>query len=204
MYELNTADSLSFSVEGKLLPAILAEDIVGNFYVGGFHGLSCERKDTKNKLKSKNDQLVVEYYHNGSWAGSRTIMPDITSVNRYDNTVVVSFADGTKTSAVLDSEDKFNLEQGISICITKKLLGEDGHSVYNKLIRRALKVMKLNEKAAEAAAKKKEEEKRARELKKARSERRKAKSREAKIEIQKEAYLRAMKEFKEMVNYENE
>lgn len=204
MYKLSTVDSWSFSADDRLIPANLVEDIVNGVYIGGFHASSGERKDTKNKLESKNGKLVVDYYHNGAWAGSRIIMPDIADVNRYDNTVVVSFADGTKTSAVLDSEDKFNLEQGISICITKKLLGEDGHSVYNKLIRRALKVMKRNEKAAEAAAKKKEDEKRARELKKARSERRKAKSREAKIEIQKEAYLRAMKEFKEMVNYENE
>ena len=133
-------------------------------------------------------------------------MPDITDVKTYDNAVVVFFADGTRTSAVLDFEDKFNFEYGISICITKKLLGEHGHAIYNKLINKAYKVIKANKKKVEEAEKRKEEEKKARELKKARSERRKAKRREAAIEMQKEAYKRAILELKAKENerYEDE
>jgi hypothetical protein len=145
----------------------------------------------KTNMIYKNGSISVKHYQDGFFKSERKIMSDITDVRVYDNTVVVMFADRTRTSAVLDSEDTFSLEQGISICITKKLLGEDGNSIYNKLITRALKVIKNNNKAAEDAKKKKEDEKKARELKKARAERRKAKKREESISVQAEAIKRA-------------
>lgn len=74
--------------------------------------------------------------------GYRTsvVLPHIKDVQTINNKVViVVFADGTKEKAVLDSADTFSLEQGISICITKKLLsmktGGNGSSTYNKLKR---------------------------------------------------------------------
>lgn len=149
----------------------------------------------KTNMVYKNGGIYVKHYEDGFFQKERWLIPDITDVRVYDNTVVVKFADRTKTSAVLDSEDTFSLEQGISICITKKLLGEDGNSLYNKLITRAMKVIKKNEKAAKAAEKKKEDDKKARELKKARSERRKAKKREESINTQAEAIKRAISQF---------
>jgi hypothetical protein len=146
----------------------------------------------KTNMVYKNGGIYVKHYEDGYFQKERWLIPDITDVRVYDNTVVVKFADRTKTSAVLDSEDTFSLEQGISICITKKLLGEDGSSLYNKLITRALKVIKRKHKAEEDAAKKKEADNKARELKKARSERRKAKKREESINIQAEAIKRAL------------
>ena len=145
----------------------------------------------KTNMIYKNGSISVKHYQDGFFKSERKIMSDITDVRVYDNTVVVMFADKTRTSAVLDSEDTFSLEQGISICITKKLLGEDGNSIYNKLITRALKVIKKKQKAAEDEKKKKEDEKKARELKKARAQRRKAKKREDSISIQAEAIKRA-------------
>jgi hypothetical protein len=146
----------------------------------------------KTNMIYKNGSISVKHYQDGFFKSERKIMPDITDVRVYDNTVVVMFADKTRTSAVLDSEDTFSLEQGISICITKKLLGEDGNSIYNKLITRALKVIKKNEKAAEDATKKKEADKKARELKKERAQRRKEKKREESINVQAEAIKRAL------------
>lgn len=146
---------------------------------------------TKTELVSKNGSIYVRHYKDGFFQSERKLMSDIVDVRLYDNTVVVVFADKTKTSAVLDSVDTFSIDQGISVCITKKLLGEDGNSLYNKLVNRALKVIKRKQKAEEAAAKKKEDEKKARALKKARSERRKAKKREESISIQAEAIKRA-------------
>ena len=155
---------------------------------------------TKTELVTKNGSIYVKHYKDGFFQSERRLMADIVDVRVYDNTVVVIFADKTKTSAVLDSVDTFTVEQGISVCITKKLLGEDGNSLYNKLITRALKVIKRKKKAEEAAAKKKEDEKKARELKKARSQRRKAKKREEAISIQAEAMKRA---FAELVGRED-
>lgn len=146
---------------------------------------------TKTEMVYKNGGIYVKHYKDGFFQNERYIMPDIADVRVYDNTVVVIFTDKTKMSAVLDSVDTFSVEQGISVCVTKKLLGEEGSSLYNKLINRGLKVIKKNEKAAEDAAKKKEDDKKARELKKSRAERRKAKKREESISVQAEAIKRA-------------
>ena len=148
--------------------------------------------ETKTELITKNGSIYVRHYTDGFFKHERKLMADIIDVRVYDNTVVVMFVDKTKTSAVLDSVDTFSVEQGISVCITKKLLGEDGNSLYNKLVTRALKVIKRKQKAADAVVKQKEEEKKARELKKARAQRRKAKKREEAIDIQAEAIKRAL------------
>ena len=148
--------------------------------------------DTITKLDIKNGKIAVKHYKDGFFESERTIMPDIKDVKVHNKTVLVTFADNTQTVAVLDKEDEFNLEQGISICITKKLLGENGGSVYNKLIKRAFKVKKQNEKTAEKAKKAKEKEKQRKELALARHKKKLAKKREANIEMHKEAYIRAM------------
>ena len=151
------------------------------------------RPDTTTKLDIQNGKLKVKHYKDGFFDSERAVMPDIKDVKVHGKTVVVIFADDTKTVAVLDSEDNFNLEQGISICITKKLLGKDGSSVYNKLIKRAFKVKKQNEKATEDAKKAKEAEKNRRALALTRHKKKLAKKREVEIEKYKEAYIRAMK-----------
>lgn len=149
------------------------------------------RPDTTTKLDIKKGKIFVRHYKDGFFESERSVISDIKDVEIYDKTVLVTFADNTKTVAVLDSEDTFSLEQGISICITKKLLGENGGSVYNKLIKRALKVKKDNEKAAEKAEKAKEEAKRKKEASRIRHEKKQLKKREKEIETYKEAIIRA-------------
>lgn len=149
------------------------------------------RPDTTTKLDIKNGKISVKHYKDGFFKSERSIMPDIKDVIVYDNTVLVKFADNTQTVAVLDNEDAFNLEQGISICITKKLLGQDGSSVYNKLIKRAFKVKKQNEKAVEQAEKAKEEMRKRQEIARIRHEKKQLRKREKEIETYKEAIIRA-------------
>ena len=151
------------------------------------------RPDTTTKLDTKNGKIYVKHYKDGFFKSERAIMSDIKDVEVYDKTVIVTFVDNTKTVAVLDMEDEFNLEQGISICITKKLLGENGSSIYNKLIKKAFKVKEQNEKAAEKAKKTKAEEKQRRELALARHKKKQAKKREEQISMYTEAFTRAMK-----------
>lgn len=150
------------------------------------------RPDTTTKFDIKNGKISVKHYKDGFFKSERTIMPDIKDVKVYNNTVMMIFVDDTKTVAVLDNEDKFNLEQGISICITKKLLGQDGSSIYNKLIKRALKLKKQKEKEATKAENDKKEAKRRKEKALARHMKKKAKRREEEIEMHKEAYIRAI------------
>jgi uncharacterized membrane protein len=150
------------------------------------------RPDTNTKFDITYGKIYVKHYKDGFFKSERYLIPDITDVKVHGSTVLVTFADNTKSVAVLDNEDDFNLEQGISICITKKLLGESGNAIYNKLIKRAFKVIKNNEKVAA----KKEKEKAEAEQRKAaalkRHQKKQAKKREARIEEMAEAYVRAI------------
>lgn len=143
--------------------------------------------------KNQRNNLVANFYEDGFKKSCKELVPDIKDVTVHQNRVViVEFVDGTTEKAVLHPEDQFSVEQGISICITKKLVG--GSSIYNKLIDRAVKVMinsdaertkKQIEDEARKERKKKNDEKKAR---------RKAAKREEYIETQKEAYIRALRE----------
>ena len=145
---------------------------------------------TKNE---RNGKLVANFYKDGFKTSTKELIPDIKDVIVHNSCVViVEFTDGTSEKAVLHPEDHFSVEQGISICIAKKLVG--GSSIYNKLIDRAVKVMINND--AERTKKQIEEEAR-KERKKKNDEkkaRRKAAKREEYIETQKEAYIRALRE----------
>lgn len=159
----------------------------------------------KTVLVAKEGKLWAENYKSGVYKSRRMLMPEITDVNVYGTTVVVTFKDGTKTSAALHEEDKkvykkFNTEQviehGISICLTKKLLGENGSSLYNKLVNKALKVKAANEeKRAKEVAEEQARIARKEKYKRKKAER-KARAKEEQIEIIKEAYLRAFKELR--------
>lgn len=73
------------------------------------------------------------------------IIPQIKEIKAINNRVVIiKFTDGTQEKAVLDSSDTFSIEQGVAICITKKILSKltygNGSSAYNKLIDYAMKI----------------------------------------------------------------
>ena len=135
----------------------------------------------------------------------RIKFPEIKDVNIIvpNKVVEVTFSDGTKEKSVCREPDTFSLESAISICISKKIMG--GSSVYNNAVKREMKVYdaKLEKEADEKAEQERIEKKRAKRLaykkrravKRAEEEKqRKAREREEQIEIQKEAYLRAIKE----------
>lgn len=119
-----------------------------------------------------------------------------------DRVIMVKFSDGTTEKAVLDESDTFSVEQGIAICMTKKLLSTltrgNGGSVYNKLVEYGVKTYEAIEAHKAEVAKEKTEKaakaKRDAEKAQRKKERKAAEQREADIEIQKEAYLRAMRE----------
>ena len=124
-------------------------------------------------------------------------LPEIIDVEVINNCVtVVTFSDGTKEKAVLDKADTFNLEQGISICITKKLLaqitGFGGTKVYNGLIKRAIKKYNAHLDSIEAQKQIEEQKKKKYEKIAAKKAKRKAAQREARINEQAEAYRRAL------------
>ena len=166
--------------------------------------------DSMNEKEKNNMPTNFNYYENllrGTYKvhidKGRIKSPEIKDVKIIvpDKVVEVTFADGTKEKSVCKEPDVFSLESAISICISKKIMG--GSSAYNNAIKRGMKVYenKLKEEAAEKAEQERIEKKRAKRLaykesrvaKRAEEEnQRKAREREEQIEIQKEAYLRAM------------
>lgn len=156
--------------------------------------------ETKSFVYTDVGGIRASVYEGCVRIGDTYIMPEITDVSvKNDRVVFVTFADGTKEKAVLSANDEFSLEQGISICVTKKLLSattaNNGSAIYNKIIDKGLKVFN-NKQKQEETAKLDEQKKRAKINKlKAKKVRKANAAREAQIEIQKEAYLRAMREF---------
>ena len=124
-------------------------------------------------------------------------VPEIIDVKTINNKVViVTFVDGTQTKAVCDKDDTFNLEVGIGICITKRLMSNDeqtGNSLFNKSIKDALKVMKRNEQLEKARKEFEEEEKRVEEKIKRKKEKRAEKRRQKKVQMMADAILLADK-----------
>lgn len=124
-------------------------------------------------------------------------VPEIVDVKTINNKVViVTFIDGTQTKAVCDKDDTFNLEVGIGICITKRLMSNDeqtGNSMFNKTIKNALKVMKRNEQLKKACKEAEEEEKRIADKIKRKKEKRAEKRKQKKIQMMADAILLAEK-----------
>ena len=146
---------------------------------------------------------LLDCYNSDSdyWAPITTSITNkrtITDVNIIvpNKVVEVTFADGTKTKSVCDESDTFSLETAISICISKKIMG--GSSAYNKAIKQGVKVYedKLKKEKLKQEEKERIERKRAKKAayKQRRLERKLNEEKEKQIEIQKEAYVRAMRE----------
>ena len=133
------------------------------------------------------------------------IMPAILDVQIINDCVVkVTFTDGTAEKAVLDPQDNFSLDLGIAICVAKKLISDKcggfedcGSSIFNKIIKDGLKVKQRNddmerEYEENQEARRIKHEKLATKRARKRAKREDA-ERERQIEIQTEAYYRAMK-----------
>lgn len=166
--------------------------------------------DTKTVMRSENGRLYVKRYSGSVAIGDSYIMPDIVDVHVYCGdfnqfrAIKVDFADKTTTKAVLSEDDEGfdSIEQGITICVAKKLvdmrMSGAGQSVLNKIVKRGEKVLsqrenereaeKEEEAMAKARAEKIAKKRRERQVKRAKAER------EEKINIRKEAYVRAMRE----------
>jgi len=118
-----------------------------------------------------------------------------------DKVVIVTFVDGTTEKAVCDAEDTFNLERAIEICVCKKIFG--GTKAYNNAIKDAFKQIASIDKKKKADADEAERiaKKKAKEID--RKNRRKARKlqadRQAAIDIQAEAFLKAMQMYDDYV-----
>lgn len=162
-------------------------------------------KDTKTYLYAKDDYIRLAIYDSGNRVADYIFVESIKDIKvMNDNVVIVTFSDNKVEKAVIDKDDKFTVEQGVHICIIKKFLsrnfGDNGSSIYNKLIKYSSNCYKditaKKQKIEEENLRKKRRADKA----KAKRARLKAARREAEIEIQKEAYLRAIRELNDTSN----
>ena len=130
-------------------------------------------------------------HENGNYSVTKKEVPVAT---------IVYFENGSVQTAYCDEGDEFNLEVGISICVTrelmKRLYGISGETnVYNKVIRQGMKAYKTHCKFKEATkkyiAEKEAVEKNKKIKEQKRREKRAAKKKEREIEILAEAIRRA-------------
>ena len=114
--------------------------------------------------------------------------------------VQVTFTDGETEKAVCQEPDTFSLEQAITICVAKKMMG--GTSAFNKEVRHGIKIYndKLKKEAADKAEQERIAKKKAKDAEKraARKAKKELENKEKQIEIQAEAYVRAMQRMKEI------
>lgn len=167
-------------------------------------------KETKDRLATRGlceERLVLETFDNGMLKKVYGLIPAISDVSvKNKSVVIVSFCDGTKEKAVLHKEDTFSLEQGIAICISKKLLstetGGRGNAAYNKLVRYGVKKYNDCEKNRVKEKKSRAEAKKQKALREEKRKKKNEKKKEREINIRKEAYLRAMREMEKDNNPE--
>lgn len=138
--------------------------------------------------------MLMTYTKPFIYASSSVMSREIVDVNIIvpNKVVEVTFLDGDKQKAVCQEPDVFSLEQAISICLTKHLLG--GTGAYNKIIKNGVKVYKENQEEMRRVKAEEERIAKRRAKKAAYMKRRAERRREEQIEIQKEAYVRAMRE----------
>lgn len=120
--------------------------------------------------------------------------PKLVKVETYNDRVVkVTFEDGSFTKSVCSDNDTFDLDVGITICILKRAMGKDGHKLYNNMMRDIHKIMDENEKDKEKARKDKAERKAKQRKTELKAAAKKAKARQDQIDIQKTAFVEALR-----------
>lgn len=131
-------------------------------------------------------------------SNDRIRLPKITNIEMYNDRVVkVTFDDGSFTKSVCQENDIFDLDVGITVCLMKKMLDSgkgDGTRIYNDIIRDAHKL--IEDKENEKIEKQLEKESQKKKARKAQMKKqaKKLKAKEEAIDIQKQAYIRALKE----------
>lgn len=125
------------------------------------------------------------------------LLPGISDIQFYnDRITVVRFVDGSFTKCVADVDEEgkscFDPYTGVAFCLFKRMLGkDDGHKMFNNLMRKAMGVIRAKKKALEEQEKMKVERLRKEIKRNSKKAQRAAKDREAFIEDIAEAVRRA-------------
>ena len=95
-------------------------------YNNGYEYMNC----TKEYVKGYIDNYIENMFDK------------IKDYKVYEKTTIVFFSDGTKETVVCCDEDNFDIEQGIIMCVIKRMFGDK----YRKYVKSIIKAKTLNEK----------------------------------------------------------
>lgn len=165
-------------------------------YINGLLAEPEVRLDQRTTLDTTGKNIKVIYYDKGRKTGDKTIIPNIKSVEVYnDNTLKLTFDNGDVQTATAQNGDEFSFETGAMICLMKEMLGKEASQILGKLIDYTAKVFNdaEKEKARKAfeAAEQAEVKKRQRARQEKRWAKKLAKARENRIQEMAEAIIRA-------------
>lgn len=145
----------------------------------------------KNEYKENNDMNL-----NSTKAKLNINNPTIIDYKVIDNKVViVTFDDNTTEKAVVVGNDTFDFERAVEIYVLKKMLG--GTKAYNDIRKEAMRQVKLVDKKKKDEAEEAERIANRKAKYAERQAKRKEKRRQEQINIQAEAFLKAMKMYDE-------
>ena len=198
-------------IANNLCANTVCTDYATNFIIND-DGITVAKSDTPKLTWTQADtsrymQLYDKFncgqIHRGKISVSLKEVKIITNEEDVAIGVKVTFDGGSTQKAICSEDDVFNLEYGITICLLKQFLEALGSANasrdYNNMVRDVLKQYEKQEdaKLVEEEKKAQIEYRRAKraEKKRRRAERKAVAERERQIEIQKEAYLRAMQEY---------
>lgn len=136
-------------------------------------------------------QNILREMINGKTIDCGFYPEDIANVEFYPPAVKMTFRDGTVTTAVPQEGDEYDPKTGMMVCIMKYIWSKQN---YNTALNKWIKKAEKEEKEKLAAEKALADEKAKRQRKVAKAIARKERKKQESIEIQKEAYIRAMKE----------
>ena len=111
------------------------------------------RPEQRSSLEIKG-RVVAKFYKDGFFTDSKDLIPAIKSIEVFnENTVKVTFVNGSVQKSTAQKGDVFSLEDGLLRCIVKEMIGKEGTAVLGKLLSYATDVYNK----AEADKKKKAE-----------------------------------------------
>ena len=157
-------------------------------------GLNVYGEEKENDNMDKPVKMIM-FDDTAYTIGVKKFVPEVnvTDTAVYNEKVVeLTFATGEVYKAVCDDTDKFDINKGIEVCLLKYLL--NGSNDYNNLVKKIRKQYDQKCEAEKKAEERHEQMKRKRAKRQAAKKRRAERKREEQIEMQKEAYVRAMRE----------
>lgn len=153
------------------------------------------RAEQRSSIEVKG-RVVAKFYENGFFTDSKDLIPAIKSIEVFNNnTVKMTFVNGSVQKSTVQNGDTFSLEDGLLRCIVKEMIGKEGTAILGKLLSYATDV--YNKAEADKKKKTEEEEKKRITAEKNRKklqkhwEKKRAMEREKRIQEMAEAIIRA-------------